>query len=256
MYVDGSTCNKGLGVRVVIFSLEGLVLLEQAVQLGFSASNNVAEYEALLAGLRNVEALKMKKLRVHWDSQLVVNKLFGEYEARNEKIVAYVEGAKNLLKKFGQVLVQLISSGQNVHANSLACLASVVPTKYRRTMAVECSSKPSVEDTEVVLKLELGLSWMDPIISYIRDETLPADKEAHKIKAKSSKFLDLTRGEVVQEVLSLAVPAVCIPQWWIRSFTRSTRGCAEDMLADDPWTTKQYLKAIGGRTCRKMQRLT
>lgn len=189
MYVNGSACNKGLGAGVVIFSLEGLVL-EQAVRLGFSASNNVAEYKALLAGLRSAEALKVKKLRVHCDSQLVVNQLSGEYEARNEKIAAYVEAANNLFKKFGQVLVHRISSGQNAHAYSLACLASAVPTEYRRTVAVEYLSKPSVEDTkEVVLKLELGPSWMDPIMSYLRDETLPADKnEAHKIKAKSSRF--------------------------------------------------------------------
>lgn len=49
IYVDGSACNKGSRVGVVIFSPEGLVL-ERAIRLGFSASNNVAEYEALLAG--------------------------------------------------------------------------------------------------------------------------------------------------------------------------------------------------------------
>lgn len=52
VYVDGLACNKGSGVGVVIFSPKGLIL-EQAVRLGFSASNNVAEYEALLARLRS-----------------------------------------------------------------------------------------------------------------------------------------------------------------------------------------------------------
>ncbi|KAH7857720.1 hypothetical protein Vadar_015844 [Vaccinium darrowii] len=54
LYVDGSACNKGSGAGVVMFSPEGLVL-EQALRLGFSATNNVAEHEALLAGLRSAK---------------------------------------------------------------------------------------------------------------------------------------------------------------------------------------------------------
>lgn len=80
MYVDGSACNKGSGAGIVIFSLKGLAL-EQAVQLGFCALNNVAEYDTLLARLRSAKILKVRKLRVHCDSQLVVNQLSGEYAA-------------------------------------------------------------------------------------------------------------------------------------------------------------------------------
>ncbi|KAH7866339.1 hypothetical protein Vadar_019092 [Vaccinium darrowii] len=67
LYVDGSACNKGSGARMVLFSPEGLVL-EQALRLGFSATNNVAEYKALLAGLRSAIELKVSKLRVFCDS--------------------------------------------------------------------------------------------------------------------------------------------------------------------------------------------
>lgn len=70
--------------------------------------------------------LNARKLRVHCDSQLVVNQLSEENEARNEKMAAYVEAAKILLGRFEQVHVQQISSGQNAHADSLACLASTV----------------------------------------------------------------------------------------------------------------------------------
>lgn len=43
-------------------------MLESSVRLGFNTSNNVTEYEALLAGLRSVRALNAKKLRIHCDS--------------------------------------------------------------------------------------------------------------------------------------------------------------------------------------------
>lgn len=76
---------------------------------------------------------------------MVVNQLSGEYRAQNEKMAAYVETAKKLLDSFEQVAVQQISSGQNAHADSLACLALAVPTEYRRTMAVEYLARPSIE---------------------------------------------------------------------------------------------------------------
>lgn len=55
--------------------------------------------------------------------------------------------------------VQQISMGQNVHADSLACLASIIPIEYRRTVAAEYLSRPSTEQVEeMMLDLELGPS--------------------------------------------------------------------------------------------------
>ena len=72
LFVDGSACNKGSGAGIVLFAPEHL-MLEQSVRLGFSATNNVAEYEALLIGLKSARTLGAKKLKVFCDSQLVVN---------------------------------------------------------------------------------------------------------------------------------------------------------------------------------------
>ncbi|CAL8990953.1 unnamed protein product, partial [Prunus brigantina] len=58
--VDGTSNQKGAGAGVVIITTDG-TLLEQAVTLGFPASNNEAEYEALLAGLRLAKELAIKK---------------------------------------------------------------------------------------------------------------------------------------------------------------------------------------------------
>ena len=56
LFVDGASNSKGSGAGVMLVSPEGLIL-EQAVRLKFSASNNEAEYEALLIGLRTAEGL-------------------------------------------------------------------------------------------------------------------------------------------------------------------------------------------------------
>ncbi|CAL8996844.1 unnamed protein product [Prunus brigantina] len=72
LHVDGASNHKGAGAGVVIITPDG-TLLEQAITLGFSASNNEAEYEALLVGLRLAKELSIKRLAIYSDSQLITN---------------------------------------------------------------------------------------------------------------------------------------------------------------------------------------
>ncbi|RVW58039.1 hypothetical protein CK203_106958 [Vitis vinifera] len=90
-------CQQGIGRRSGV----GLLLqsptgehLEQAIRLGFSASNNEAEYEAILSGLDLALALSVSKLRIFSDSQLVVKHVQEEYEAKDARMARY------LAKKF------------------------------------------------------------------------------------------------------------------------------------------------------------
>ena len=71
-----------------------------AIRFDFITSNNEAEYEALLAGLRLAKDMNIKALDVYSDSQLVVNQILGEYQARGLKMVAYLNKAKDLLAQF------------------------------------------------------------------------------------------------------------------------------------------------------------
>ena len=72
LFVDGASNCKGSGAGIVLVSSEGLVL-EQAVWLGFLASNNEAKYEALIVGLKSAPRLDAEHLQVFCDSQLVAN---------------------------------------------------------------------------------------------------------------------------------------------------------------------------------------
>ncbi|CAL2247774.1 unnamed protein product [Prunus armeniaca] len=65
--LDGASNQKGARAGVVIITLDG-TLLEQAITLGFPTSNNEAEYEALLAGLRLAKELSIKKLAIYSNS--------------------------------------------------------------------------------------------------------------------------------------------------------------------------------------------
>ncbi|XP_024009949.1 uncharacterized protein LOC112085152 [Eutrema salsugineum] len=82
-HADGSSSHKGSGVGIRLKSPEGEVI-EQSFRLGFPASNNEAEYEALIAGLRLAKGIGAEHIHAYCDSQLVANQFHGEYEAKND----------------------------------------------------------------------------------------------------------------------------------------------------------------------------
>uniref|UniRef100_A0A2N9J2Z7 Uncharacterized protein n=1 Tax=Fagus sylvatica TaxID=28930 RepID=A0A2N9J2Z7_FAGSY len=137
------TIEGGSGLGVVLISPEG-EMLEQAVRLGFGASNNEAEYEALLHGLRAAKRLGATFLNLHCDSQLIVNQLTGEYTAKDERMMAYRDLAKDLIKNFDRVNIERVGREHNGHADSLAGLASAVAPDFRRTVIVEVQDSPSI----------------------------------------------------------------------------------------------------------------
>ncbi|KAK2996117.1 hypothetical protein RJ639_029511, partial [Escallonia herrerae] len=98
LYVDGSSAVASSGAGIILISPEGFVV-EYALRFGFQALNNEAEYEALLTGIRLVHALKVDSLSVHNDSQLVVNHVLGDYEARDEQMAQYLQLVKTSASK-------------------------------------------------------------------------------------------------------------------------------------------------------------
>ncbi|XP_023922959.1 uncharacterized protein LOC112034375 [Quercus suber] len=82
VFVDGASSALGAGVGIVIVTPEG-ICLEHSLRLGFRASNNEAEYKALLAGLRLVLELGTREVEAYLDSRLVVNQIQGTFEARD-----------------------------------------------------------------------------------------------------------------------------------------------------------------------------
>ena len=119
-------------------------MMELAVRLGFPASNNMAKYEALLHGLQSTITLKADPLHIFCDSQLVVNQIFEEYTAKNEKMIAYLTEAKRLLEEFKDVQMEHIRRDLNGHADALASLASAIAPELRRIISVGVQNLPSV----------------------------------------------------------------------------------------------------------------
>ena len=86
VYVDGAANQRGSGVGLVLISLEEAII-EKSLRLGFSATNNEAEYEALLQGIAMVQKMEGKAVEMFSDSRLVVGQVKGELEARDARVL-------------------------------------------------------------------------------------------------------------------------------------------------------------------------
>ena len=123
IFVDGASSSTGSGASITLESGEGIVI-EVSLALSFPASNNHAEYEAFLAGLRLVEDIRAKEVKILTDSQLVGSLVRGEYQFKNDQLAEYLALVQDHLKKITSVEIQHIPREHNARVNVLSKLAS------------------------------------------------------------------------------------------------------------------------------------
>lgn len=116
----GARGNPGpAGAGIVLRSPDGAIVARGGAFLG-SVTNNVAEYEALLWGLRAAKALGVTRLVVRADSELVVKQLRGEYRVKNEGLKPLFTRAQGLRRAFDSVEFVHVRREQNAEADALA----------------------------------------------------------------------------------------------------------------------------------------
>nr|GFC85875.1 reverse transcriptase domain-containing protein [Tanacetum cinerariifolium] len=90
LFTDGSSCVDGSGAGLILTNPVG-VEFTYALRFQFTASNNEAEYEALVAGLRIATQMGVKNVQVNVDSKLVANQVLGTYMAKEDNMIKYLE---------------------------------------------------------------------------------------------------------------------------------------------------------------------
>ncbi|XP_058211474.1 uncharacterized protein LOC131323643 [Rhododendron vialii] len=174
--VDGASNVHGAGAGIVLVSPSGTVH-ESVVSIGYTATNNEAEYEALIAGLQLALRLDADSVHIFCDSQLIMGHLKDDYQAKDQRMNAYVSHVLALFGRFRRVEVEWIAREHNAHADALAGLASVYKTSGSRTITFDEVAKPSFEQPcEQVMAISLGQSQLDPVIDYLKNQVLPPNK--------------------------------------------------------------------------------
>jgi ribonuclease H / adenosylcobalamin/alpha-ribazole phosphatase len=116
----GARGNPGpAGYGAVVTTPAGEVLAELAKGIGW-ATNNVAEYRGVIAGLRRAKELGARRVRVRADSLLVVNQQKGLWKVKNADLRPLAEEAALLARGFERVVWEHVPRERNRHADALA----------------------------------------------------------------------------------------------------------------------------------------
>jgi ribonuclease HI len=130
LYCDGaSSGNPGAsGIGFVLF-MQGKCY-EVSEHIGF-ATNNVAEYTALVEGLKMAKSLKAESLSVFLDSELVVKQIKGLYKVKNRNLAFLYNEAMSIKDSFRSFTISHIPRKENTMADSLAKKAAVPPDRKK-----------------------------------------------------------------------------------------------------------------------------
>ncbi|XP_031104742.1 uncharacterized protein LOC116009751 [Ipomoea triloba] len=158
-----------------------------------NGSSNSKEYEALLNGLRLAAGLRAEKIRIRCDSKLVVGHVTGEYEANEGSMQRYRDVVFRTLREFEGYEIHQVSREQNADADMLSKLSTGIPIHIRKIARVEDLETSSIDISWVCPVQTREPCWIDHIIKYIKDGTLPLDEQnakLAKLRAPSYVILD------------------------------------------------------------------
>ncbi|GJT05099.1 reverse transcriptase domain-containing protein [Tanacetum coccineum] len=189
LFTDGSSCVDGSGVGLILTSPEGTEFT-YALRFQFAASNNEAEYEALIAGLRIAAQMGVRNVQVSVDSKLVANQVLGTYIAKEDNMIKYLEKTKSLVGGFDSFSISQVPRSKNKKADALSKIASTSFAHLSKQVLVEILKEKSIQEKEVAAVVEEeGPTWMTPILEYLKDGTLPDDrKKASKLRIKARQY--------------------------------------------------------------------
>nr|GEU51744.1 reverse transcriptase domain-containing protein [Tanacetum cinerariifolium] len=181
--LNGSSCLEGLGAGLIPTNSK-MVEFTYALRFEFNVSNNEAEYEALLAGLRIAEQMSVKNLEAKVDSRLVANQVNISYVAKEQSMIQYLERTKTLISGFKKFSIEQVSRSENKKADALSEIASTSFAHLTKQVLVEVLKEKLIKEKEILSAIEEeGDSWMTPLLEYLTNDTLPAEaKKARAVK--------------------------------------------------------------------------
>ena len=124
LFSDGACRgNPGVGgAGAVITDVRENVIWEGKEYLGH-CTNNIAEYRALILGLKGALTNGYKSLEVYLDSELLAKQINGSYRVKNENLQVLMKEVRSLLTSFESVEVKHVLRSHNIHADKLANMA-------------------------------------------------------------------------------------------------------------------------------------
>jgi ribonuclease HI len=234
MFFDGSLVKIGAGAGLLFISPLGKHL-RYVLRLHFPASNNVAEYEALVNGLHIAIELGVRRLDARGDSQLVIDQVMKNSHCRDPKMEAYCDEVRRLEDKFYELELNHIARRYNETVDELAKIASgrttVPPDVFSRDLhqpSIKTDDTPEPEKASAqpeapsaqseapsaqpevpsapegeALRVEEERSgatpnrnWQTPYLQYLHRGELPLDRaKARRLARRAKSFVLMGDGK-------------------------------------------------------------
>jgi ribonuclease HI len=224
IFVDGSNRISGAGAGVVLVSPQGDKTCYILRMRFTNPSNNEAEYEAILHGMRMAKAYGATRIKIHGDSNLIAQQVMKKYDATYANMIAYRAMYDKLEGDFEGCEVTHIGRESNEEADNLANIGSKClpippgvffeeifecsirnklatdPALATRSGAKQANPTPAagIEDLskEAATIMLVEAVWTKPYLAYLMRGKLPEDPIHHRQVMRRSKAFTIINGEL------------------------------------------------------------
>jgi ribonuclease HI len=200
IHCDGAWCHAGAGAVTIITSPAG-VKYRYATRLSFAlesdkCTNNIAEYEAVILGLRKLRALGVTTYIIRTDSQVVAGQVEKEYSAKDPALMQYLTAVRSLERQFKDFTLQHVDRAKNEEVDALAKVATkgeALPSDvFYHVIGTPVVRNPEglqiTQDTEGhhIVNLIMAEDWRAPLTLYLQGHYHPSDRnKAKRLKHRS-----------------------------------------------------------------------
>jgi ribonuclease HI len=215
LYFDGASSREGAGAGVVLISPEHEVIT-LSYKLEFDTTNNIAEYEALLLGLREAKEMKIQHLKVHGDFELIVQQVRDVYQTKNIRLKDYINEVWDIIEAFFLSFnIVYIPRNQNEQADSLVVVASTFkpPFPPKLKYEVEVRYMPSILDNvkhwrvfEEYSEIKRFIEAIDDFSSIHIDQDEDLDEDNHNLN-----FHNMIVGHKILQFPTNHIPKGLVP---------------------------------------------
>ena len=198
LYFDGAANQSGFGIGILLISPQG-DHIPRSVRLVFSdhhrLTNNIVEYEACITGLETALDLGIRQLKIHGDSNLVIQQTQDIWRTRDEKLKPYHAYLDLLVARFDELRYIHLPRAKNQFTDALATLASVVEIPVGvivRPLMIETRSAPAYCCLIADIEKQDELPWYHDIYQFLSCGVYPetaTPKDRRALRQLATRFV-------------------------------------------------------------------
>jgi ribonuclease HI len=202
MFFDGACTNESAGAGVVLI-YPSKKTTHLSFKLNFKVTNNIVEYEALLLGLNVAKEMKIQRLQVFGDANLIIQQVNKSFQAKHVRLKAYRDEVLTTIHTFTDFKISYIPRAMNELVDSLVVSAYtfIPPLLPKLNYEIQVKYRPSLPDNvkfwkvfEYDAELTRFLAVIDEFADLQIDLENEHDEEAEKPKLRSK----IAAHEIVQ----------------------------------------------------------